>query len=179
MAITTRSARALGSALIAAVLLPGAVLAAPPSHYPSPNDPLVFDAGTVCEDAVLFENTTLRAKNTDFAPGSDGAQRLLTRGSGVSRVTNLDSGATYTFQGGVRVQITIGADGSLRFDGTGKLYIAWYYPGDASVVGPGLFQMSGRLTEWYAPDGTYIGNAFSGRTVDLCAAVGAGVATGA
>ena len=68
---------------------------------------------------------------------------------------------------------TIAGDGSLRADATGRDFISFYLPGEPSVLGAGLFQLSGHVTEWYAPDGSYLGNAFSGTAVNLCNAVGA------
>ena len=173
MAVSTRMARALSAAAIAAVLVPAGALAAPPTHSVSPNLPIEFPAGTVCADTIRFENLSLNAKDTAFAPGPSGSQRILTRGSGVSRVTNLDSGATYDMRGGFRIQLTFGADGSLRADATGTDFIAYYFEGDPSVIGAGLFRVSGHLTEWYGPDGSYLGNAVHGNAVNLCDALGA------
>ncbi len=173
MAIRTRAVRAIGIAIISAVVLPAAALAAPPTHSVSPNLPIDFAAGTVCADTIRFENLSLNAKDTAFAPTPSGSERIVTRGSGVSRATNLDSGATYDMRGGFRIQLTFGADGSLRADATGTDFIAYYFAGDPSVVGSGLFRLSGHLTEWYGPDGSYLGNAFRGKAVDLCAALGA------
>ncbi len=129
MAVSTRMARALSAAAIAAMLVPAGALAAPPTHSVSPNLPIEFPAGTVCADTIRFENLSLNAKDTAFAAGPSGSQRILTRGSGVSRVTNLDTGATYDMRGGFRIQLTFGADGSLRADATGTDFIAYYFAG--------------------------------------------------
>jgi hypothetical protein len=168
MAMTTRLTRALGLAAVGAAMLPAAVLAAPPQHSPTDVPPTVLDAGAPCQDAMRFENLELNGKDTTFAPAPNGSQRLLSRGSGVSRVTDLDNGHMYDFRGGSRILITIDADGSVRADASGRDYIAFYLPGDDSTVGPGLFQMSGHLTEWYAPDGSFLRAEFHGTAVNLC-----------
>jgi hypothetical protein len=168
MPMTTRLARALGVAALAAMMLPAAVLAAPPQHSPTDVPPTVLDAGAPCRDAMRFENLELNGKDTAFAPAPSGSQRFLSRGSGVSRVTDLDNGNVYDFRGGVRILVTVAPDGSVRADASGRDYIAFYLPGDDSTVGPGLFQMSGHLTEWYAPDGSFLRAEFHGTAVNLC-----------
>src|SRR3954466_12787893 len=99
MAKTTRLARAVGIAVIAVGALPVAVLAAPPTHSTTPNVPSVFAPGEPCDDAMSFENSVLRGRDTVFAPAPDGSQRVLSRGSGVSTVTDLANGNRYDFQG--------------------------------------------------------------------------------
>jgi hypothetical protein len=176
MVTVPRVARALGAACIALVVLPAAVLAAPPEHAREEIVPLDLPAGTVCVDAVRFEDTTLRAMDTLFAPGPTGTQRFTGRGSGVSVMTNTDTGATYAWQGGFRITTTIYADGSIRADASGTDFIAYYFPGDPSEIGSGVFRVTGHLTEWYAADGTYLGNRVTGTAVDLCAALGTAAA---
>jgi hypothetical protein len=176
VSVTGRRFRAAAAgAIVVALSLAAAptVLAAPPQHYPSAYPPIEFAAGEVCEDAIRFENLTLRSRDTAFVPAPDGDERYLSRGSGVSLVTNVRSGATYSFRGGVMGTLVFAADGSLRVDYSGNDFIAWYYPGDDSDLAPGLYQLSGHATEWYAPDGGFIRATFSGTAVDLCAALGA------
>lgn len=149
------------------VAVPTAI-AAPPQHQPSVAPPIEFAAGELCSDAIRFENTALRGKDTAFAPSPDGSERVLSRGYGASIVTDLDTGATYSFQGGVQFTFVFSADGSTRVDAQGRDFIAWYFPGDDLELGPGAFQVSGHLTEWYAADGTFIRATYSGKAVDLC-----------
>jgi hypothetical protein len=163
------AATLLGLSLVATPV----ALAAPPEHSPTIAPPIEFPAGDVCGDAVRFENTTLRGGDTLFAPAPDGSQRLLARGSGVSLVTNLATGATYEMQGGVQITLTFAADGSVRADAHGSDFIAYYLAGDPFELGQGLYRIKGRLTEWYDPSGALIAARYSGKVVDLCEAIGA------
>lgn len=175
----SRSSRPLRRLIVVAatvvsltILAAPAVLAAPPEHSPIFAPPVSFAEGEVCVDAILFENLTLRGKDTAFAPAPDGDARFVSRGSGVSRVTNLATGQTYMIQGGVRFAISFVADGSVRVDARGKDFILWYYEGDDSELSPGLYQVSGTATEWYAADGTFIRATYTGVATDLCQKVG-------
>ena len=146
--------------------------AAPPQHQPTVAPPIEFVAGEVCTDAIKFENTALRGKDTAFAPSPDGSERVLSRGYGASVVTDLATGATYSFRGGVQLTFVFAADGSTRVDAHGRDFIAWYYEGDDSELGPGLYQVSGTATEWYAADGSFIRATYTGVVTDLCQKVG-------
>lgn len=168
-----RMAAVVTAVLTLSMIAAPSALAAPPEHAMTVSTPIEFPAGDVCDDAVRFENTTLRGKDTVFAPAPSGRQRIVSRGSGVSLVTNLETGATYEFRGGVQITFTFAADGSLRADAHGSDFIAWYYEGDQSDLDPGLYQVSGHLTEWYDPQGALTGATYSGRVTNLCEAVGA------
>ena len=92
---------------------------------------------------------------------------------GISLVTNLATGATYSMKGGYQFSVTTAADGSVRVDARGTDIVAWYFPGDASELGPGLWDTNGHVTEWYAPDGSFVRATFAGVATDVCAALGA------
>jgi hypothetical protein len=160
------------AAITLLILAAPAALAAPPEHGPIVAPPVEFAEGEVCVDPVKFENLTLRGKDTAFAPAPDGDERYVSRGSGVSRVTNLATDETYTIRAGVRFAITTAADGSFRVDARGKDFILWYYEGDDSELSPGLYQVSGTATEWYTADGSFIRATYSGVATDLCQKVG-------
>ena len=162
----------LVAGLLLSALAGSSALAAKPVTGPSPNNPYAFAAGEMCTNAVVFENTTLKARDSVFAVSKSGSQRILTRGMGVSRVVDQVTGATYHMKGGFGFRVTIAADGSVRVDGHGTDIIAWYYPGDDSDLGPGLFDINGSITEWYAPDGTFIKATAKGSATDICAALG-------
>jgi hypothetical protein len=163
----------IGLVLAAALAAAPAALAAPPEHAPMASGPIEFVAGEVCDDAILFETPVLRGMDTAFAPGPGGTSTYISRGSAVSLVTNLRTDETHQFVGGVRIAYRFHADGSTRVDASGTGFIAWYYDGDDSELGPGLFHVSGHVTEWYAPDGTFIRAEHTGIAEDLCAVVGA------
>ena len=162
----------LVAGLLLAALATSSALAGKPATGPSPNNSYAFAAGEMCTNAVVFENTTLKARDSAFGVSPSGTQRILSRGMGVSRVVDQATGATYHMKGGFGFRVTIAADGSVRVDGHGTDIIAWYYPGDDSELGPGLFDINGYITEWYAPDGTFLKATSRGSATDICAALG-------
>jgi len=167
-----RVRRVLAMAVIVITLSAFAVptaMAGAPESSPAIDSPLTLDE--VCTNPIHFANPKLKAKDSLFDAGRDGSQRLLTRGMGVSLVTDLVTGATYSFKGGFRLAFTFEADGSVRVDGSGTDILAWYFPGDDSELGPGLFDVNGHVTEWYAPDGSFIRATFHGKAIDVCAAL--------
>ena len=176
MATPTRRSRLaaliVGSAnLLASLALAPAALAGKPVTGPSANVPYVFAAGAPCTNAVVFENTSINSRDSAFDPSRDGSWRLLARGSAVSQVVDQETGAVYAMRGGYRFLVTFAPDGSFRVDGDGTDIIAWYFPGDDSDLGPGLWDTDGHVTEWYAADGTFLKATFSGHATDICAAL--------
>jgi hypothetical protein len=161
---------ALIAALTLAVAAPAA-LAGKPVTGPSANFPYAFPAGAPCTNAVVFENTSINSRDSAFDPARDGSWRLLTRGSAVSQAVDQETGAVYAMRGGYRFQVTFAADGSFRVDGAGTDIIAWYFPGDDSDLPPGLWDVDGRITEWYAADGSFLKATFDGHATDICAAL--------
>jgi hypothetical protein len=166
-----RPATALAIALTAALAIPAMALATAPTTTPTVAPPVSFAAGTLCDDAILFENVTVKGHDSLFAPGPHGDQRFLGRGFGSSIVTDLDSGNTLSFKGGVRITAVFAPDGSYRVDGSGTDILAWYFPGDDSELGSGIFHVTGHITEWYAADGTFIRATASGASVNVCDAL--------
>jgi len=157
--------------LVVALALAPAALAGKPATGPAANFPYTFLAGAPCANAVVFENTSINARDTVFDPARDGSFRILSRGSAVSRAVDQVTGAVYPMRGGYSFITTFAADGSVRVDATGTDIIAWYFPGDDSVLPPGLWDIDGRITEWYAPDGSFIKATFNGHATDICAAL--------
>lgn len=142
-------------------------LAAPPAHELIVSPPLEFGAGEMCAFPILLEATAERSKQTTFAVGPDGSQRLVTRGWATNRVTNLESGQSRTFMGGYRISIVFASDGSIEVDGTGVLF-AFYFEGDASDLAPGMHAVNGHAHESYAADGTFLSATFTGHSTNLC-----------
>jgi hypothetical protein len=166
----SRRVAAIAGAVIAlTMVMAPTALAGKPESGPSPNDPVTLDG--FCENSVDFRNTTLKGNESLFDPKHNGSQVWMTRGMGVSVVTDLVTGATYTFKGGYRFTVTWAPDGSYRVDGQGTDIIAWYFPGDDSDLGPGLWDIDGHLTEWYAADDSFLRATFSGAATDVCAAL--------
>jgi hypothetical protein len=160
-----------GVTLLASLSLAPAALAGKPDTTPAANSPYTFLAGAPCTNAVRFENTSLTARDTVFDPARDGSVRILSRGSAVSRAVDLTTGAIYPMRGGYTFITTLAADGSVRVDANGTDIIAWYFPGDDSDLGPGMWDTDGHVTEWYAADGSFIKARFSGHATDICAAL--------
>ena len=161
--------RFVRSAVVALLLLGGvapAAAAARPVHVYETAPTLEFAAGEVCDFPVSVEALDAD-KVTIFAPGPDGTVRIHSSGIGRNRIANLTTGASSTYQGGFSVNIRIEADGSIVFDGSGDL-TAFYFPGDNSELGPGLFEVHGHLVERYAPDGSLIAATYSGQARNLC-----------
>lgn len=152
----------------ACLAIPATTLATAPSTSPTVTSPISFAAGTLCHDEILFENLALNSRDSLFAPGPDGAQRLLQRGFGASRVTDEDSGNALEFKGGYAISIVFAADGTVRVDAAGTDILAWYFAGDDSELGAGIFHVTGRVTEWYASDGSFLRAAFSGTSTNVC-----------
>jgi hypothetical protein len=157
--------------LMAALAVPAATLATAPSTSPTVTYPIPFAAGTLCEHAILFENLEINARDSLFAPGPSGRQRLLQRGFGASRVTDQDSGNSMEFKGGFAISVVFAADGTIRVDAAGTDVLAWYFAGDDSELGPGIFHVTGHVTEWYASDGSFLRAAYSGTSVNVCNAL--------
>ncbi|HEX5828048.1 MAG TPA: hypothetical protein VFY23_11035 [Candidatus Limnocylindrales bacterium] len=166
----TLAAVLIGTAVLSAGSVPVAQ-AAKPDRSPAVDEPIEFATGEVCAHAIRFENTVLRSSDTLFGPAPDGSQRLLGTGMAVSEVVDLVTLATYRMRGGFQFTYMFEPDGSIRVDGQGTGIIAWYYPGDNSELGPGLWDVDGRVTEWYAPDGTFIRASMSGGATDICGAL--------
>jgi hypothetical protein len=157
--------------LVVALALAPAALADKPVTGPSGNFPYAFPAGAPCANAVVFENTSINARDSAFDPSRDGSSRLLTRGSAVSRAVDQETGAVYSMRGGYSITTRVAADGSIRVDAAGTDILAWYFPGDDSELGPGMWDTNGHVTEWYAPDGSFIKATFKGHATDICAAL--------
>jgi hypothetical protein len=120
---------------------------------------------------MLIESPILRARDSLFDESASGSIRFLSRGFATQIVTNVANGNSLSFQGGYRVTSLVAADGSLRVDASGTGFVAWYLEGDNSELGPGLFHVSGHVTEWYDSDGTLIRATFRGTATNLCEAL--------
>src|SRR3954471_4564930 len=105
-----------GVTLLASLALAPAALAGKPDTTPAGNFPYTFLAGAPCTNAVVFENTSINARDTVFDPARDGSVRILSRGSAVSRAVDLTTGAIYPMRGGYTFVTTFAADGSFRVD---------------------------------------------------------------
>ena len=160
---------AVGVLALSMVVAP-ATFAGKPDSSPSVDEPFTVDG--VCTNEVAFSNTTIKGTDSLFDVKRNGSQRWMTRGMAVSLATDLHTGATYGMKGGFHFTVKWAADGSYRVDATGSDILAWYFPGDDSELGPGLWDISGHATEYYAADDTFLRATFSGRATDVCAALG-------
>jgi hypothetical protein len=161
-------------AILVALALMGATpaLAAQPTHAPSEIlEPLELPAGTSCDFGVTINTTVLNAK-TSIWEEEDGTVRLLDRGYADGYAESED-GSRITHRGGYRIEIVFHPDGSIDFHGSGTLF-GWYFDGDPIVglADPGAYAISGRLSEFYAPDGSLASAHFyGGNVVNLCDAL--------
>jgi hypothetical protein len=168
-----RLARALCAAVVLVALIAGPSLAAPPTHEYAPAGPIEFGAGELCDFPLRLSTVVDRGKTTTFAPGTDGSQRVETRGFASSLLENLDTGKQVTYAGGYRLSFRIAADGSVRADGTGQI-TAFYLEGDVTELGAGIWSVEGHVTEHYDATGTFLFATFDGRATDLCALIAPG-----
>lgn len=100
----------------------------------------------------------------------DGTVRILQRGYASGTATNTEDDIAFTHAGGFRIEVIIHSDGSVDVNASGNLF-AWYLVGEPIVgLSDGVFAISGRGSESYAPDGSLVSAVFyGGHAVDLCA----------
>jgi hypothetical protein len=158
---------ALISAVLVAIASVAPAMAAKPDHF-RPGVAPPTDIPDVCDFAITLTSTVDTSKVTVWEE-EDGTLRILNRGYASGTATNTEDGTTYTHGGGFRVSIIVHPDGSVDVDASGNLF-AWYYPGDPIIgLSDGVFAVSGRGSESYAPDGSLIAARFyGGHAVDLC-----------
>jgi hypothetical protein len=144
-------------------------MAAKPDHSRPGIAPPIEVVGA-CDFAITLTSTVDKSK-TSVWEHEDGTVRILSRGYASGTATTAD-GMTFTQGGGYRINIVIHPDGSVDVDASGNLF-AWYYPGDPIIgLSDGVFAVSGRGSESYAPDGSLVSALFhGGNAVDLCAAL--------
>ena len=155
---------------LAAVLVLSLLLVAPASAaepiYSEDHEPGVF-----CDFASRFE--VLR---DDFREWSrtrrDGTVVTVIAGRSTLRVTNLEEPSNRRIVAGPYVYTQLAkVDGSLRVDVVGAA-IGFYFEGDPTNLGQGLWALRGHATEWYDAEGNLLQARFRGHSVDLCAALG-------
>lgn len=160
---------ALVASLTVAAVAPAA--AAKPEHSHDPAPPLVLDEGP-CDFPVVIDNAVDRGKTTVFAAAPSGSERTLVRGFFEGLITNTATGATHSSVGGASVRFVFYPDGSIRADGMGTSFVAWYFEGDDVNVEAGLYDVNGHVTEWYAADGSFIRAVVHGKATNLCEVLG-------
>jgi hypothetical protein len=145
----------------------------PPGRQPGGAQGLgAFPAGVACPFAVSFDLVAGGEGQlfTFVDHGGDLVRLMNTARPATWVVTNLDTGATYTFtgQGGV-TRITPSADGTTTVVASGGI-IGFNSPTD-TPPGPFALSIEGHLIFVIAPDGTGTLTQVSGKITDLCAAV--------
>jgi hypothetical protein len=159
----------LRSTVLAAVgtlVLATSVLGAKPAITPAPYPPLAFPAGSVCDFAISGTTSIDQTVKKVFSPDSRGTQRIMLSGHLAGTLTSPYASLTSNFTD--QVIIRISSNGSTRVDAHGRI-LAFYFAGDPSELGQGLFLVVGHLTEFYAADGTLLSATASGQVTDLCA----------
>lgn len=162
-------------ALVTATLLTLAALApaaaAKPDHVrPGPQPPLDLPA-ELCGFAVTLTSEVDRSTISVWE-SEDDTVRILQRGYASGTAINTEDDITFTHAGGFRIDVVIHPDGSVDVNASGNLF-AWYFAGDPiEGLSDGLFAISGRGSESYAPDGSLVSAVFyGGHVVDLCGAL--------
>jgi hypothetical protein len=160
-----RAVTSLAAVLVLSLLLVAPAAAAEPI-YSEDHDPGVF-----CDFASRFE--VLRDEFREWSETrKDGSVVTVTVGRSTLRVTNLDEPSNRRIVSGPYVFTLLERpDGSIRADlvGTG---IGFYFAGDPTDLGQGLWALRGHATEWYDADGNLVNARFRGHSADLCAALG-------
>ena len=155
------------SAMLVTIASVAPATAAKPEHSRPGSAPPIQITGA-CDFTITLTTTEDKSK-TSVWEYEDGTVRILSRGYASGTATTED-GMTYTQRGGYRINVVIHPDGSVDVDVSGNLF-GWYYPGDPIIgLSAGVFAVSGRGTESYAPDGSLVSARFyGGNAVDLCA----------
>ena len=137
---------------------------------PGPQPPLDISAD-VCGFAITLTSEVDRSKIKVWE-SEDGTVRILQSGYASGTATNTEDDIAYTHGGGFRSEVIIHPDGSVDVNASGNLF-AWYFVGDPiEGLSDGLFAISGRGSESYAPDESLVSAVFyGGHAVDLCAAL--------
>ena len=162
---------ALLTATVLTIAAVAPAAAAKPDHSrPGPQPPEDI-AAEVCGFPVTLTSEIDRSTISVWE-SEDGTVRILQRGYASGTATNTEDDISSTHQGGFRTDVVIHPDGSVDVNASGNLF-AWYFAGDPiEGLSDGLFAISGRGSESYAPDGSLISAVFyGGHVIDLCAAL--------
>jgi hypothetical protein len=130
-------------------------------------------AGLACADfPVRFEAAGGKLVTRTFRDASGNVVRTLAAGRGPTLTfTNVTTGATYqTPSNGTVTQVRYNADGSQTFMTTGHNVLI-LYPTDIPA-GPSTTLLVGRAVFTVSPEGVFEVTSVSGRSVDICAALG-------
>lgn len=164
-------------AFCSAVLLVGAlapaVTAVKPQHGTG-GISFALDFGTaagylppICPFNVHWVEDGSRMQSLTFTKASG---VVLTRDAGPqwSVVTNLDTGKSMVVGGGLRIDFVVHPDNTMDVWSNGTVVVS-YWASDAP--GEHFWVLSGHLHDAVDASGNTVAHSFSGRTVDLCAAL--------
>ena len=162
---------ALVTATVLTIAAVAPAAAAKPDHFrPGPLPPLDLPA-ELCGFAITL-TSEVDTSTISVWESEDGTIRILQRGYASGTATNTEDDIAFTHGGGFRSDVVIHPDGSVDVNASGNLF-AWYFVGDAiEGLSDGLFAITGRASESYAPDESLVSAVFyGGHAVDLCAAL--------
>jgi len=165
----SRTARRLLNTTTALALL--GALGAVPSLAQA--QPIVFDLppGLGCEFRLLIEVRNPQ-DTREFKDKNGNVVRILSAGRGAAlSFTNADTGAQFSVRpnGSVTWQTSIDPNGTWRVASTGHNVVV-LFPTDVPA-GPSTKQYVGRLVYTLDSEFNFTLESFSGRTVDICAAL--------
>jgi hypothetical protein len=171
MALRGRALRAgLAAGLLAVSLASPALAGGMPEHIRTPGPaPFVFPAGLSCPFDVEWAFETKGVQVTTFPVQENGDQLVRQTGNVTATVTNLENDRSITTNTSDRQDFLFHADGTMDVRINGRA-LAAYFPGD--VGGPAMYLFIGHLDDTVtASDFTVLRHSFSGKAIDLCAAL--------
>jgi hypothetical protein len=153
-------ARALVVGLLFAATVASTAQAVPPTRERVP--PADFESSLFCGFPLRVESLRKNVKSTTFSDG-----RELTTGRETRRLTNLSSGKSLVITDAGNLM----TDPEQTTDTFHGRLVLFLFPGEP--FGPGAWLFAGRVVATFAEPGgfLYSGLEFTGKRVDLCAAL--------
>lgn len=156
------------SMLVLVVAVPGAA-AAGPERFPNDPGSTTLPAGDVCSYAVQWDTVVATGQTLVFPVQANGDQVVRIVGHIATRVTNLESGASRLYGGGIRQDLLFHADGTVSVTIDGAVIAAYSKP---DVNGPSMWFYRGHLQDEVDETFTATAHAFVGKAVNVCADLG-------
>ena len=128
-----------------------------------------FLAGT-CDFRAELVDQSSNSKLMFFPLDADGSALVRSTGGYVSTLTNLDSGASITFQYYSKIDFDVQPDGSQIIHSGGSVFLFVFEGDDLSSFGPGLYLVTGMTRSHVDANGFAVEpETVRGKIRDLCA----------